>query len=276
MNVDRAVRAAPSTAVWSKLVDSAGDLLANLAIALLIAAVTIRLGGWTYKLVRAAAGRVRVHRGPPDPTLQIFIATLARNAVLILGAVAVLQQLGVRTTSIIAALSAAALAVGLALQGALSNVAAGVMIFLLRPYRVGDIIETVGRVGRVENLDLFETELTTLDNLRVVAPNSKLFGDIVINHSTHPQRRADVSFHAPLSVDPQVIIDGLRARLQADGRVFKDPAPLIELTQLTEAFVEIAVRPWVALDDYGPVKADVLLWAKMLAAPPKPGSSDDG
>lgn len=247
--------------------DSAGDLLANLAVALIILVATVWLSGWTYRLVRAAVGRMRVHRGPPDPTLGIFIASLARNAVLILGGIAVLQQLGVRTTSIVAAISAAALALGLALQGALSNVAAGVMTFLLRPYRVGDIIETDGRVGRVANLDLFETELTTLDNLRVVVPNNKLFGDILVNHAAHSDRRADVSFHLSLSADARAVMDGLRARLEADGRVFKDPAPIIELTQLTEAFVEIAVRPWVARDDYGAVKADVLLWAMMLAAP---------
>jgi small conductance mechanosensitive channel len=249
------------------LVDSAGDLLANLAVAFLILVATVWLSGWTYRLVRAAVGRMRVHRGPPDPTLEIFIASLARNAVLILGGIAVLQQLGVRTTSIVAAVSAAALALGLALQGALSNVAAGVMTFLLRPYRVGDIIETGGRVGRVANLDLFETELTTLDNLRVVVPNSKLFGEILVNHAAHSDRRADVSFHLSLSADARAVMDGLRARLEADGRVFKDPPPIIELTQFTEAFVEIAVRPWVARDDYGAVKADVLLWAMMLAAP---------
>ncbi|MDB5449838.1 MAG: mechanosensitive ion channel family protein [Phenylobacterium sp.] len=260
--------ATPSAALWSRLVESAGDLLVNLAIALVILVITIWLAGGTQKLVRAAVGRVRVRRGPPDPTLQVFVATLARNTVLILGGIAVLQQLGVRTTSIIAAVSAASLAVGLAMQGALSNVAAGVMMFLLRPYRVGDLIETSGRIGRVENLDLFETELATLDNLKVVIPNGKLFGDVVVNHSAHHLRRADVSFHLPLSADPKAIMDGLRARLDADRRVLKDPPPLIELTQLSEAYMEIAVRPWVGRDDYGPVKADVLLWARMLAAAP--------
>jgi small conductance mechanosensitive channel len=269
INVGHNERAAtPDAALLSKIAESAGDLLVNLFVALLILVVTVWLSGWVQKLVRASVGRLHLHRGPPDPTLQVFIATLARNAVLILGGIAVLQQLGVRTTSIIAAVSAASLAVGLAMQGTLSNVAAGVMTFLLRPYRVGDIIETGGFIGRVENLDLFETELATLQNLKVVVPNAKLFGDVIVNHSAHTKRRADVSFHLPLVADPKPVMDRLRARLDADPRVLKDPAPLIELIQFTEGYVEIAVRPWVGREDYGPVKADVLLWARMLAAAP--------
>lgn len=130
-------------------------------------------------------------------TLQTFAGSMARSLVLVVGLVAVLQQLGVRTTSIISVLGAPSLAIGLALQGALSHVAAAVMILLLRPYRVGDITETGGRVGRVEALDLFVTDLETLDNLKVVIPNSKVFADVVMNHTHHDRRRADVSLRLP-------------------------------------------------------------------------------
>jgi small conductance mechanosensitive channel len=238
-------------------------------IALVILLASVWLSGWTQKLVRSALGRLRTRHGPPDPTFQIFVAALARNAVLLLGIIAVLQQLGVKTTSIIAAISAASLAVGLAMQGTLSNVAAGVMIFLFRPYRVGDVIETGGRTGRVVSLDLFLTELATLDNLKVVVPNSKVFGDVIVDHSAHSKRRADVSFHVPKLADPRAIMDQLRRRLDADRRVLKDPAPMVELTQVTEAFMEITVRPWVLGEDHGQVKADILLWGRLLASDPK-------
>jgi small conductance mechanosensitive channel len=261
--------AAAGTVVWSKLVDTGGDLAVNLAVAVAILLASIWLARWTQKLVRSALGRLHAKQGPSDPTFQIFVAALARNAVLLLGIIAVLQQLGVKTTSIIAAISAASLAVGLAMQGTLSNVAAGVMIFLFRPYRVGDIIETGGRTGRVISLDLFITELATLDNLKVVVPNSKLFGDVIVDHSAHPQRRADVTFHVPSAADPRAIMDQLRRRLDADRRVLKDPACVVELTQVTEAFMEIAVRPWVLREDYASMKADILLWGRLLASDPK-------
>jgi len=254
---------------WSKLIDTGGDLAMNLMIGLAIFAASIWLARWAQKLVRSMLSRIHTRHGPPDPTFQIFVAALARNAVLLLGIIAVLQQLGVKTTSIVAAISAASLAVGLAMQGTLSNVAAGVMLFLFRPYRVGDIIETGGRTGRVVALDLFLTELATLDNLKIVVPNSKVFGDVIVDHSTHRKRRADVSFHIPASADPRAIMEQLRRRLDADRRVLKDPATIVELTQVTEAFMEIFVRPWVLGEDYGPVKADILLWGRTLAAEPK-------
>jgi small conductance mechanosensitive channel len=147
------------------------------------------------------------------------------------------------------------------MQGSLANVAAGVMIFLFRPYRMGDIIETGGRTGRVVALDLFLTEPATLDNLKVVIPNSKIFGDVIVDHSAHARRRADVGFHVPPSADLRAIMEQLRRRLDADNRVLKDPAPIIELTQVTEAFMEVFVRPWVRLEDYGSVKSDILQWS---------------
>jgi small conductance mechanosensitive channel len=278
----RPAAAAPATGaalVWSKLVDTGGDFVVNLAAAALIAGVTVWAANWTGKLTRQALIRVHRRGGDADPTLAIFVSSLARNAVYILGGIAVLQQLGVKTTSIIAAIGAASLAIGLAMQGALSNVAAGVMIFLFRPYRVGDFIESAGRAGRVRSLDLFVTELATLDNLKVVIPNSKVFGDVILNHSFHDRRRADVNFHAPPTTDVAQIIERLRERLAADARILKQPEPLIEVTSVTEGFIEVFVRPWAAREDFGPVKADVLLWARQLLdemTPPPPTPVEDG
>ncbi len=266
-------------AFWTKIVNVGGDFLVNLAVGVVILVVTVWLAGWASRIVHAAIGRMHRKTGAADPTLQIFAGSVARNVVLVVGLVAVLQQLGVRTTSIIAVLGAASLAIGLALQGALSNVASGVMILLFRPYRVGDIIETAGRTGRVRSLDLFVTELATLDNLKVVIPNGKLFGDVIVNHTFHDKRRADVIFRAPLSADLPALLERLKARVASDRRIFKDPPPLVEIVGMAEAYVEIAVRPWVEREDYGRVKADLLLCAGLLekdpsAALPTPKAPD--
>ena len=258
---------AANTAVWGKLVNTGGDLMVNLAASVVIVVVTLWVSRWAGRLTDQGLGRLH-RRGGADRTLQVFAASVVRNVVIILGAIAVLQQLGVKTTSIVAAVGAASLAIGLAMQGALSNVAAGVMILVFRPYRVGDIIESAGRTGRVRSLDLFVTELATLDNLKIVIPNAKVFGDIIINHSFHDRRRADVVFRIPLAADSKAVMDRVRARLDADPRVFADPPPIIEITGMAEPWVEIAVRPWAAANDYGPVKADVLLCARLLEADP--------
>lgn len=259
----------PQAAMWAKLVDTGSDFAINIAVALVITVMTLWLAGWANRLTRSALGRVHLRHGAQDPTLQIFAGSVARNLVLVIGFIAVLQQLGVRTTSIVAALGAASLAIGLALQGALTNVAAGVMILIFRPYRIGDVIETAGRTGRVRTLDLFVTELATLDNLKIVIPNGKVFGDVIVNHSFHDRRRADVVVRLAPTADVPAVMDRLRERLDADARVFKDPPPLIELTGMGETWIEMAVRPWVGRDDYGAVKADQALCAALLERDPE-------
>ena len=253
---------------WSKLIDTSGDFAINLAVAGLILLATLWLSRWAGRLARAALSRAQALRGDADVTLLSFAASMARNVVMVMGLVAVLAQLGVKTTSIIAVLGAASLAVGLALQGALSNVAAGVMILLLRPYRIGDVIESSGRTGRVEALDLFVTELSTPDNLKVVIPNGKLFGDVIVNHTFHSRRRADVVFRLPLSADLEKVMTRLEQRLAADPRVDKTPAPLVELLGAGEVWIELAVRPWTPREHYGAVKSDIILAARLLAADP--------
>lgn len=252
----------------ARLADTAGKLATNLAAAALILVATLWLSGWASRLVSRAIGRV--HRnGEPDATLQGFAASIARSIIVAVGLIAVLQQLGVQTTSILAVLTAASLAIGLALQGSLSNVAAGVMILLFRPYRVGDIIETTGHKGRVESLDLIMTTLATLDNLKVVVPNGKVFGDVIVNHSAHGQRRADVTFRLKWDIEPDPVLARLRERLAADPRVLKTPPPLVEAIGLTQDGFEVAARPWTALNDHSAVKSDMLHVVRLLAENPQ-------
>jgi len=246
--------------------DWLGQAAVNLVVAAIILVVTFWAAGWLAGAVRRALARV--HRTNPDPTLQTFGASLVRYAVVAVGLVAVLQQLGVQATSIIAVLGAASLAIGLALQGALSNVAAGVMILLFRPYRVGDTIETVTRVGTVKSLDLLFTEIATFDNVKVMIPNSKVFGDVILNYSAHRTRRVDVLFKVPLKTDLVAVLKRLRERAESDPRIRKDPAVQIEVTDLSEAFAQAAIRAWTAKEDFAAVKTDLMLTAHLLSENP--------
>ena len=250
--------------VFHKFIDATGDLAVNLVVAVVILTVTWWAAGWASRLVRRLIARVH-GGGPPDVTLQGFAGSAARYLVMIVGIIAVLQQLGVQTTSILAVLGAASLAVGLALQGTLSNVAAGVMLLLFRPYRVGDVIEVAGRTGTVRALDLFVTELTTPDNLKVVLPNGKVFGDVIVNTSYHSRRRVDAVIKTDLKRDVPALMEGLKARAEANPLVLEDPAPAVELTGMSEAFVEVTVRAWVEAGDFGAVKADMMLAGRLLA-----------
>lgn len=269
-------------ALLTRLRDVGGQLAVNLVAAVLILALAVWASGWASRLVQKAIGRLHSARHPTDPTLQTFVGSVVRFGVLAMGLVAVLQQLGVQATSILAVLTAASLAIGLALQGALSNIAAGVMILIFRPYRVGDVIESAGRQGTVKALDLLVTELATPDNIKVVIPNGKVFGDVILNYSTHSKRRVDVVFKVPLKADIVAVLQRLRERVESDGRVRKDPPPLIELIDLTEAFAQAAVRVWVVKEDVSAVRTDLMLAAHLLSedptctlAPPRPSSAVD-
>lgn len=248
-----------------KFTDAAGDLAVNLVVGAIILLLTLWASAWLAGLTQRAMSRLPGRRAP-DLTLQTFVASMVRYVILVIGFVAVLQQLGVKTTSIVAVLGAASLAVGLALQGALSNVAAGVMILLFRPYRVGDVIETGGKKGTVRALDLVITELATADNLKIVIPNNKVFGDVIVNHSHHAQRRVDVTFRVPAAADMAAIMAGVLARARANPLVLEDPEPSVSVALLAEAAVEIEVLAWTRSADHAAVRADLLLAAKLIEA----------
>jgi small conductance mechanosensitive channel len=250
---------------WTTYSHELGALAVNLGVAVLILAVTVWLSRSMSGLVRRILMRAR--RGEVDGTLPVFGASVVRYLVLIIGLVAALQQLGVRTTSVLAVLGAASLAVGLALQGALGNVAAGVMILLFRPYRVGHYIETAGKQGVVKVLDLFVTELATPDNLRVIVPNGKVFGDVITNWSAHDRRRVDVVFHVDPKRDLAAVLEGLKAFVAEHPCALQTPAPILEAMVLTELYAEGAVRVWVKTPDYAKLRSDLVLKAQALSRP---------
>lgn len=226
--------------------------------AALILIVGWMAAGWVRSLVFKALGRVP----NMDATLQPFLANLVRWIILAFVIIAVLNQFGVQTTSVIAVLGAAGLAVGLALQGTLSNVASGVMLLVLRPFKLGDVITAGGLTGAVAEIGLFTTEFKTGDGIFVMVPNSQLWGTAITNYSRNPTRRIDIVVGISYSDNVDGAMKVLEDLMNADGRVLKDPAPATMVVDLADSSVNINIRCWVATGDYWAVLADLKKGAK--------------
>ncbi|MFN3536880.1 MAG: mechanosensitive ion channel family protein, partial [Brevundimonas sp.] len=208
-------------ALVARATQMAGDLAVNLGIAALIIIATWFGSKLAVRTVRRALGRVRGLKD--DRTVEGFVVQVVRVAVVVIGLIAVLQRLGVQTTSIIAVLGAASLAVGLAMQGALSNVAAGVVLLVLRPYRVGEVVDIGGMAGVVNKLDLFTTQMTNANNVKIVVPNSQVLGGVIQNISGQVTRRIEIDFTVSYSADLSEAREVIRATAAAHGKVLEAP-----------------------------------------------------
>ena len=169
-----------------------------------------------------------------------------------------LGQIGVQTTSFIAILGAAGLAVGLALQGSLSNFASGVLIIVLRPFKSGDFIDAAGQMGTVDRIELFHTYLMTPDNRIIIAPNSAVMNGSIVNFSREKTRRLDLVIGISYDADIRLAKNIMKEIVSRDERILKDPACLIAVSELADSSVNFNLRPWVAAGDYWAVKADLL------------------
>jgi small conductance mechanosensitive channel len=230
----------------------ATTMLGSIAYAVIILAI----GFWGAKLItRLVKGLL--DRREVDPALTGFVGNLVNAVVLTFAVIAALNQLGIQTTSLVAIVGAAGLAIGLALKDSMGNFAAGVMILIFKQFKAGDFIEAAGVLGIVETLNIFSTQLRTADNKTIFVPNGKLVGDNIINYSTKPTRRVDlvigVSYNADLSHVKSVLED----ILANDSRILKDPAPTIGVLELADNSVNFAVRPWVDAADYWGVYFDL-------------------
>jgi len=192
-----------------------------------------------------------------DKTLETFVCNLVRVALLAFVVVAAINSLGVQTASFIAVLGAAGLAVGLALQGSLSNFAAGVLIVMFRPYKVGDWIEAAGVSGSVLEVQILTTAMKTGDNKRVIVPNSQIMGSIITNYSAHDTRRVDLVVGVSYSDDLDKVRETLKSIVAADDRILDDPAVTIAVSELADSSVNFVVRPWVRTADYWAVLFDL-------------------
>ena len=198
-----------------------------------------------------------------DDTLKPLFANLVRYAILIITIVAVLAQFGVQTTSIIAVLGAAGLAIGLALQGTLQNISAGIMLLLLRPFKVGDVINAAGSTGTVVELGLFSTEFRTADGVCIFIPNGSIWGASVTNFSRNATRRVDIVIGISYDDDIDKARGVLHGLMKDDDRVLSDPAPETMVVALADSSVNINMRCWVKGGDYWGVLFDLNQQAKV-------------
>jgi len=193
-----------------------------------------------------------------DKAVTSFVANISYFAVLIFAILAALAKFGIQTTSFVAVLGAAGLAIGLALQGALSNFAAGVMLLILRPFRIGDFIEGAGVAGTVKELDLFTTVLATVDNIKIMVPNAKLFTDVIKNISGYDLRRIDLEFGIGYTSPIDKARDILTSLIKEDSRILSDPPAEIAVSALRDSSVTIVFRPWVKRENYWDVRFNLM------------------
>lgn len=227
--------------------------------AILILVIGWNVAGWAQRTV--ARGLDQLPK--MDATLKPFIARLVWYAVVIFVVIAVLNRFGVQTTSIIALLGAAGLAIGLALQGTLANVASGVMLLFLRPFNVGDYVDTGGDAGTVVEIGLFSTELRTFDGLCRVVPNSKIWENTITNYTRNPTRRLDVKVGIGYGDDINGAEKVLRALMEGDQRILGDPAPEVMVMELGDSAVVLNMRCWTKGDEYWPTLFDLNKLAKL-------------
>lgn len=223
----------------------------------IITAIAILIAGWV--IGKFLSRRIQ-NLKKLDETLKSFLGGLLKYAILAIAFIAVLGQLGVQTASLLAVLGAAGLAIGLALQGTLSNVAAGVMLLILRPFNVGDYIETGSIKGTVKTLNLFATELSTLDNQHVFAPNSKIWNAEITNFNRNKQRRNDLIVGISYSDDIDKAFKALKSAVDKEERVItttQDKEPVYYVSSLGESAVNVGVRYWTATPDYLATKWDL-------------------
>ncbi len=223
----------------------------------ILGAILLIIGGYivaniAQRSVYGALGRFRGF----DETLRKFFSQIVRYAILILVGITVLAQFGVQTASIIAAVGAIGLAIGLALQGTLQNIAAGIMLLALRPFRVGEYIDAGNVSGTIQEIGLFATELKTLDGLFVLAPNSELWNTPVTNYSRNPLRRNDLTIGIGYDDDIDLAFDIMTEVVSGDERVLSDPAPDVFVSQLGDSAVDVTIRYWTSTPNWWPARLE--------------------
>lgn len=235
--------------MWEKTQSVGFDFVVQLITAILI----FLLGRWLAKLINRGLHNL-MQKQEIDKILETFVCNLAYWAMMTFVIIAAISQVGVQTTSLIAVMGAAGLAVGLALQGSLANFAAGVLIVLFRPYRVGDWVEAAGVSGAVTQVQILTTMLKTGDNKMIIVPNGQIMDSIITNYSANDTRRVDLTIGVAYDDDLDKVRSTIKSVVDADDRVLKEPACLIAVAELADSSVNFTVRPWAKTSDYWDVK----------------------
>ena len=235
----------------TEIINSITQIAADFGLRLLYAVLIIFVGRWVVKLllkiIKSALEKTTV-----EETVRIFVANLLSTLLMVIIFIAAINQLGIETTSIIAMLGAAGLAIGLALQGSLANFAAGILIVIFRPYKVGDYIEAGSAAGTVLDIQIFSTVLKTPDNKVVVVPNGTIMDSSIINYTGQETRRVDIIASCGYEDD---ILQDIRNQ---DERILKEPEPRIAVSELADNSINFIVRPWVNSSDVLSVKYSIL------------------
>jgi len=240
----------------SQYVDRFVELAVLYAPKLLLAVLTLIIGLWVIRIIMRLFGRA-MERSKLDASLEKFLASLVGIFLKVLLFISVISMLGVETTSFIAVLGAAGLAVGLALQGSLANFAGGVLILLFKPYKVGDFVDAQGVKGTVNAIQVFNTILKTPDNKTIIVPNGAISNGVITNFSTEPTRRVDMVFGIGYSDDIGKAKDVLKKLIASDDRMLKEPAPVVVLSELGDSAVNLTVRAWCNAGDYWGIYFDM-------------------
>jgi small conductance mechanosensitive channel len=240
----------------TSVVDTLIKLISTWGLKLVGAIVAFIIGrmaaGWLRKGVRRALEHSKL-----DDTLIPFLSSLVYYAALAFVIIAVLEIVGVETASLAVVLGAAGLAVGLALQGTLSNFASGIMLMIFRPIKIGDYVELGGGSGTVYEIGIFSTKLNTPDNVRIELPNSAVYGETIRNFNANDTRRVDMVMGISYDDDIGQAIDIMRGIMKSDGRVLEEPETVLAVGELADSSVNILVRPWCAREDYWQLKWDL-------------------
>ncbi len=220
---------------------------------IIMALIIFIIGRWIVGLLVNLVARL-MNKSKTDPMLISFISSILRSVLLLFVVIASLNQLGVDTTSFIALIGAAGLAIGLALQGSLQNFAAGVLLILFRPFKVGDFVEAGGTAGTVEEIGIFATTMKTGDNREIIVPNGAIYDGNITNNSARDTRRIDMIFGIGYNDDIRQAKEIISSILEADECILKEPKPLVAVGELGDSSVNFTVRPWVNSGDYWKVR----------------------
>ena len=231
--------------LWNQL----SELLSSFGISLFIALSILIIGRQVVKILIKVISTA-LERSNTEDTVRIFVTNLLNTLLMIVVFIAAINQLGIQTTSIIAVLGAAGLAIGLALQGSLSNFAAGILIVIYRPYKVGDYIQADNHLGTVDDIQIFSTVLKTPDNKLVVVPNGSIMNGSIVNFSNQDKRRVDIVASCSYEDDIDKVKSVLADILSRDDRILNEPKPRIAVSELADSSVNFIVRPWVKNSDY--------------------------
>lgn len=258
-----------ATQLGNQAVEEAGrwitlgqELLAVYGLKVLAALAILVIGRWVAKWLQRLVERL-LRRGKTDPMIIGFVSSIAYVAIMVFVVIAALGQIGIQTTSFIAILGAAGLAIGLALQGSLANFAAGFLMIIFRPFKVGDFIEGAGVSGTVDSIQIFTTTLKTPDNKVIIVPNAKLSGDNITNYSAQETRRVDLTVGAAYEADVKHVREVLAGIIADEPRILPDPAPFIGIAELADNSVNFVVRVWAKSGDYWGVHFDMTEQVKL-------------